>query len=157
HQPDHWVTSSFPQSLGHTAVLGVRRSDAHEFCNWLTKRESETRQYRLPKSGEPEQAKESASEVSKLKAGTGYWGDGDKEFMWVEGTSPLSDNIIQELLDNSFARDYSNAYQQSLDPNHSGHQFLSQCLSFAKSLREARELYSALISALTSIYHRLLE
>lgn len=153
HQPDHWVTSSFPHGSGQTAVLGVRRSDAEEFCIWLTEREAGSWRYRLPSLSESEQAEESASETTKMKVGTGYWVDGDEGFIWAKGTPHQSDNI----LDQSFVRDYRDAHKQaqSLDSNSSSRQYLDQCLSFASYLREMYELYSALVSALTSIYQHL--
>jgi len=34
-QPDHWETYQFPAGAGSKPIVGIRRSDAQEFCEWL--------------------------------------------------------------------------------------------------------------------------
>ncbi len=57
HQPDHWKSTSFPDSCGREPVTGVRPSDARAFCDWLNERDSTKADshYRLPTPNEVEQ------------------------------------------------------------------------------------------------------
>lgn len=53
HQPDHWLTTNFPQSLAREPVVGVRLEDAIAFCSWLTENEGGGQwRFRLPKLAE---------------------------------------------------------------------------------------------------------
>ncbi len=47
-QPDHWSTYTYPSDSGRKPVVGMRPSDAEEFCDWLTAREGGVWSYRLP-------------------------------------------------------------------------------------------------------------
>ncbi len=47
YQPDHWTSYKFPTGKGREPILGVRRSDAGAFCEWLTQKDEEWK-YRLP-------------------------------------------------------------------------------------------------------------
>ncbi|MEO0688594.1 MAG: SUMF1/EgtB/PvdO family nonheme iron enzyme, partial [Cyanobacteria bacterium J06649_11] len=48
-QPDHWKTEKFPDGDARKPITGVRSTDAEEFCEWLTKKESLPEfSYRLP-------------------------------------------------------------------------------------------------------------
>ncbi len=91
-QPDHWTDVHFPAGGARNAVLGVRPSDAVAFCAWLTQRESSVWRYRLPREGEHEAAKESASDQPRV----GYWTNEGKGFMWIKGSSRVSDSVRQE-------------------------------------------------------------
>ena len=51
-QPDHWTTLRFAAGTARSPVLGVRGSDASEFCDWLTTRTGGLARYRLPTSAE---------------------------------------------------------------------------------------------------------
>jgi predicted NACHT family NTPase len=64
-QPDHWRSYQFPQGDAAKPILGVRASDAEEFCQWLADRG--TAQYRLATSVEAENHPISTQDV-------GYWG-----------------------------------------------------------------------------------
>lgn len=68
YQPDHWVSYQFPEGQARNPILGVRHSDATEFCNWLHIK-YETWLFRLPTKEE--------SRKSDLKfplhKGQGYW------------------------------------------------------------------------------------
>jgi hypothetical protein len=46
-QPDHWKTSTFPVGTGMLPIVGIRGSDAVEFCAWLSKRDPEGWEYEL--------------------------------------------------------------------------------------------------------------
>lgn len=58
YQPDHWEAYTFPHGQGHQAVLGVRSADARMFCKWLTSRDKEEWDYRLPTQTERERLEE---------------------------------------------------------------------------------------------------
>lgn len=47
YYPDHWVTDKFPEGHSFMPVLGIRVSDAVEFCKWLTSRDIWQARYRL--------------------------------------------------------------------------------------------------------------
>lgn len=50
--PDCWNETVFPDGQSRKYVLGIRPSDAQEFCNWLTRRDLFDRRYRLPSKEE---------------------------------------------------------------------------------------------------------
>jgi hypothetical protein len=52
YQPDHWPRSRFPRGGGKMPVVGVRFSDAWDFCEWLTRRSRGGWRYRLPEANE---------------------------------------------------------------------------------------------------------
>lgn len=52
-QPEHWVLERFPPGDAQKPITGVRASDAEEFCDWLTQKESIPGfSYRLPSLAE---------------------------------------------------------------------------------------------------------
>jgi energy-coupling factor transporter ATP-binding protein EcfA2 len=53
-QPDHWSTYTYPSDSAKKPVVGVRPSDAEEFCRWLTSRERGVWSYRIPRVEELE-------------------------------------------------------------------------------------------------------
>ncbi|NER93065.1 MAG: SUMF1/EgtB/PvdO family nonheme iron enzyme [Symploca sp. SIO1B1] len=56
HQPAHWQDYRFPPGDAQKPITGVRASDAHEFCEWLTQRQSTLGfRYRLPTFVEAEE------------------------------------------------------------------------------------------------------
>jgi hypothetical protein len=71
-QPDHWQRFRFPDDHGLTPAVGMRPSDAKDFCDWLSARDSAF-EFRLPESGELE--KHCLQTVPEDKAGSaeGYW------------------------------------------------------------------------------------
>jgi hypothetical protein len=48
YQPDHWTSYQYPAGQARDPILGVRHSDAIEFCEWLTQREGDELCFRLP-------------------------------------------------------------------------------------------------------------
>jgi energy-coupling factor transporter ATP-binding protein EcfA2 len=95
YQPDHWNSASFPTGSGQAPILGMRRSDALAFCNWLTARDKEGWHYRLPLAGEwPLQERRREKE---LYAETGYWLGDEPWFVWSQGK--LSDVLRRQLSD----------------------------------------------------------
>jgi hypothetical protein len=55
YQPDHWKSYNLPVGQALEPILGVRHSDAIEFCDWLTKREDKKWKYRIPAFDENDQ------------------------------------------------------------------------------------------------------
>jgi hypothetical protein len=47
-QPDHWTEAHFPSGSSRQPVLGVRPSDAAEFCRWLSSRHEGEWSYQIP-------------------------------------------------------------------------------------------------------------
>jgi len=83
YQPDHWTSYSFPTGTGNIPILGVRRSDAKAFCDWLTGRDKEGWHYRLPRS--EEWPLEERRRQKELSAKTGYWVENEPFFVWAQG------------------------------------------------------------------------
>lgn len=55
-QPDHWREMQFTKGSGQNLVTGVRPSDAHAFCHWLSERHPGPWHYRLPTAQETRRA-----------------------------------------------------------------------------------------------------
>jgi hypothetical protein len=90
YMPDHWLGSRFPIGQEDLPIVGVRRSGAVAFCNWLTEREGNPWRYRLP---EPEELDNHPLQ-DNLQGGTylGYWTNGrgiNKNFTWIGESPPL--------------------------------------------------------------------
>jgi len=104
--PDHWRQHIFPAGEGKQPVVGVRPSDAEEFCQWLTKRDKEGWRYRLPYVNEFD---------STLKLGqTGYWVH--TEFgQRYELENFEIDVLPVSALENRLRADYTRAQQLDLD------------------------------------------
>jgi energy-coupling factor transporter ATP-binding protein EcfA2 len=120
-QPDHWATSQFSPGQARSPILGVRASDAEEFCTWLTRREKGPWYYRLP---HPDELDEHA--LSRLGPGTGFWlkrtaGEGNRPggFKWRGEPSRLALSMLQGLLEQDFTRsislDFDHALNRALD------------------------------------------
>lgn len=86
-QPDHWTALQFQSGEANTPILGVRRSDASSFCEWLTQcEETGEWHFRLPTS---EEAK-AYPPPSTTQSTFGYWTEGNTEetkFAWF-GPAP---------------------------------------------------------------------
>lgn len=52
YQPDHWISNQFPAGQANMPILGVRFSDALDFCKWLTQRTNTVWSYRIPTQNE---------------------------------------------------------------------------------------------------------
>ena len=108
YQPDHWTSFQFPEGQAHAPILGVRPSDAADFCEWLTGREHGMWHYRLPTSEEAERY----PLPSSAQSGLGYWitGAGEEEFgfAWI-GNAPLGANILQ------LPREHTRALNRDID------------------------------------------
>ena len=110
-QPDHWSSETFQQGDERAPVLGVRYSDARDFCQWLTKRQGGHWRYRLPQASELERIVDPGSVtrtkkkvssklkevvlVSDLPHDTGYWIDGSTNFKWARSSRHLPKNFLR--------------------------------------------------------------
>ena len=104
--PDHWRQHIFPTGEGKAPVVGVRPSDAEEFCQWLTKRDKEGWRYRLPYAKEFD---------LPLKLGqTGYWVHKESGQGYELENKP-SNVLPVEALENRLRADYTRAQQLDLD------------------------------------------
>src|SRR3989304_128492 len=100
YQPDHWNSYNFPAGHAREPVLGVRHSDAVEFCEWLTRREDRRWQYHLP----IEKEALDYSMKSYVQAPLGYWimgTDHNYQFAW-SGAVPDDARGIAHALDLAF-------------------------------------------------------
>ncbi len=104
-QPDHWKGYQFPSGQAYKPILGVRRSDALAFCEWLTVREGGEWQYRLP-TVEEAKACPLATEITDP---LGYWAssadDQTSEFVWAGPVRPIVkwSDLLREALEGDFA------------------------------------------------------
>ena len=56
-QPDHWTSYRFPPGDAKKSIIGIRFSDAEEFCEWLNQQQSPLGfKYRLPTLAEVEES-----------------------------------------------------------------------------------------------------
>lgn len=82
YQPDHWTSYQFSAGQALEAILGVRYSDAENFCEWLNKREVKTWRYRLPNQRE---GNNHLIRFLGVKT-SGYWCTSiktDDRFIWI--------------------------------------------------------------------------
>ena len=84
--------------------------DAMKFCEWLTERQAGESRYRLPKASEvdriisfnvdnlvrqkmdPESM--GLASVKNLPYDIGYWIDGNRDFAWAKGSTPLPEHYL---------------------------------------------------------------
>jgi len=113
-EPDHWRSPWFTPGAGLKWVLGVRRSDAIAFCEWLTQREKGAWKYRLPRLEEIQLvSKEHQKEWSSL---AGYWLEGEPQFAWSQGHP--SDALLTKTSDivlQAATRDFERAHELLLN------------------------------------------
>lgn len=98
HYPDHWLGKYFPKGGGKKPVVGVRYSDAKDFCVWLTKHTRGDWVYRLPTS---EETNLFAMNVLDSKSPLSYWViDAVKSpgLVQVVATSTLKPDDLQMVL-----------------------------------------------------------
>jgi len=148
YQPDHWADFSFPLGTGLKPVLGVRRSDALAFCEWLTAREEGNWYYRLPKSNEQEE--DVVDKVSRATGTAVYWISTDTKPSWA-AVQPLPSDITQECLDHSFKQDEEHFSNYSFNPDRSSDHILYKEIRLAQALRHACELDQELCRILQSV------
>ncbi|MBN2002048.1 MAG: CHAT domain-containing protein [Anaerolineae bacterium] len=100
HHPDHWRTLNFPMGDIIRPVVGVRPSDALEFCHWLDEQDSiENWHYRLPTIAETEQEK-----IFGVKPDgdttANYWITGTGQFQTYGGMKLriTTESILQKVI-----------------------------------------------------------
>ena len=111
YQPDHWVGTHYPADQAHSPVLGVRLSDAKEFCTWLTEWEKGLWQYRLPQRGEPVQKVDDEGRDG-LRAGAGYWLN--EGFAWAKQAPFLQEGFLQNFINTTLALDLARSLDYHL-------------------------------------------
>jgi GTPase SAR1 family protein len=72
-QPDQWPDLQFTPGEGQTPIVGVRPSDAHAFCHWLTERETGPWRYRLPTAKEQARPPLNTAATTENDSVAGYW------------------------------------------------------------------------------------
>lgn len=148
-QPDHWQDDRFPKGQGLKPVLGMRPSDAHAFCDWLSAREkSGICRYRLPTFKESE-------DIRIKDVGTGYWTEDGNiyQFVWGE-EGPHSSNILSSnrLYDLS-VQDNSFVLRDKLKPE----AYASAIIPYARELIDICSGHKKLVERLRSIGNRINE
>ena len=104
--PDHWLQNMFPAGKGQKPVVGVRPSDAVEFCQWLTERDKEGWRYRLPYMNE--------FDLPPGLRELGYWTDDDTSQEYQLENKPQA-ILPVSALENRLRADYTRAQQLDLD------------------------------------------
>jgi hypothetical protein len=90
-QPDHWSGTHFPSGLARQPVLGVRPSDAEEFCSWLSVHHGGEWIYQIPHRDFGDQPPGRAGYWAKTPGGPKVHGTpgGSLQF-----TSPLTSTVL---------------------------------------------------------------
>ena len=92
HQPDHWINNHFSKGQSRQPILGVRPSDAEDFCKWLTERQQSDWKYRLLSIEETQEY----PVFNAYKVPIGYWII-DRKFDWIgpiPNNQPIVDSVI---------------------------------------------------------------
>lgn len=101
-QPDHWTSVHFPPGHGNAPVLGVRSSDAREFCAWLTERDRDSWLYRLPEGRELEQEKDIID--NRLSSGVCFWLKDGVGVIWTKEVILVPTGLVKEVTTQFFSR-----------------------------------------------------
>ena len=101
YQPDHWTSLRFPKNQAHKPILGIRISDAEDFCGWLSQRGSDRWFYRLPTDIE---AGQYFLNYMPSNETLGYWvinpDENSYKFTWINSISH-DDIILNDSRDTS--------------------------------------------------------
>lgn len=118
HQPPHWEEAKFPKGDGQKPIVGVKFHDAEVFCEWLTQKWSDQFfRYRLPRSQEVQEVKESSS--YDPEEGIGTWCvDGNKRM--IGDISNACWDTYQKAANDIFANDCSLACHLASAIDHRG-------------------------------------
>jgi Sulfatase-modifying factor enzyme 1/NACHT domain len=115
-QPDHWRNYRFLAENSAKPIVGVRSSDAEEFCKWLTERDT-TKHYRLPTIVETE------NHLISLQS-TGYWCSlkDSKNIVGIEpqhwkNWSQIFQTAVKNDIEFNFARNSDLLREPNLDFN----------------------------------------
>jgi hypothetical protein len=93
-RPDHWNSTQFPTGRGLLPVVGIRKTDASEFCDWLTHRTPGSWTYRLPREAEATGRSELTQEAAP---GLFYWAVGQDRILLL-GEPSLRIKIVSHVL-----------------------------------------------------------
>jgi hypothetical protein len=155
YQPDHWKNSSFEAGSGKRPMLGVQLAGAQAFCQWLTDRDEEGWQYRLPHA--KEWAAEERMRESKLSPEIGYWVEDEPFFEWSqrEPSEALQRSLGRALMhDSDLARVHNLGPDYTLGPDLDLILDLNLDLALNPDLNSAFTLDRALSSAFARALRR---
>ena len=157
-QPDHWHRDTFEYGSEQSPVLGLRLSDAKEFCKWLTSRHQGQWDYRLPEIGEIENISKidisntgtkktsklstNRFRISKIPANVGYWINGGQDFEWAGVAPPLPKNFVRDQYILDFTADdlinHIEAHAYALHPT--CHLNLDRIIASFRALKDGSQL-----------------
>ncbi len=95
-QPDHWRDTHFPAGSAQQPALGVRSSDAKEFCRWLSERQGGDWIYQIP----------DRDLGDRPHVNAGYWAVTSSGSQ-LYGASTASLPLTLETLTNRFLKDHT--------------------------------------------------
>ncbi len=96
-QPDHWQSSHYPAGTEHLPIVGIRASDAVQYCAWLSAQSGRKWHYRLPHMNEISLGQ---------NAPVGYWCVEDKNaYKLVDVTRSRSSQLQADKLSFYLAKD----------------------------------------------------
>ncbi|HET6841418.1 MAG TPA: NACHT domain-containing protein [Candidatus Angelobacter sp.] len=101
-QPDYWSGTHFAAGSARQPVLGVRPSDAIEFCRWLSDREAGEWTYQIPDRNCDDSIHENA----------GYWGNVSGQ-QKVYGLVARKDLLLSDMLKQRLLKDRQLILQKS--------------------------------------------
>lgn len=152
-QPDDWKSYKFPEGLANDSVLGVRPSDAFDFCEWLTQREGKTWRYRIPS---PEES--ILYPLNHLKnSRSGYWvvpSPASPATLWRTSSSEDFIFTLDLTRDRSVAQTFALDANRSLIGSINPAENPEQACSFSRALALIREGDSNLVKAIDRILVR---
>ena len=90
-QPDHWDSYEFAPGSARTPVMGIRRSDAEEFCEWLSGRTGET--FELPERGDLDRERSKNTAWKDLP----FFAKRDRDEIPVLGSSEILNQVSQDV------------------------------------------------------------
>jgi hypothetical protein len=139
YQPDHWNSYQFSEGQAMKPILGMRHSNAHAFCEWLTRRDTGKWKYHLPTQENVNGLPTRSVEVEPM----GYWLDEKYQFVWI-GTPP--NNIRPLALNQSLDRDVSiaRAFGRARSLNSAINRVRTSPLDLERDLELGRSLDSEL-------------
>jgi len=130
YQPDHWTSYQFSKGQAKTPILGIRPTDAREFCKWLSDHERSGWLFRLPKTEEKNIFGLSNHNLDKFA----YWINGKRGYAWVT-SAQINPRMLTISNVNSLCRSLDIgdiAKELEMEINHALQQ--TTCLDVSKSL-----------------------
>jgi Sulfatase-modifying factor enzyme 1 len=113
YQPDHWASNQFTPDKANQPIVGVRASDALEFCRWLSARYAKMGiRYRLPNL-------EEADLLEVPNDAVGYWCQTDSCITY--GIDPGQRELWKEKVRSALNLDRNHLSPQALDLDPNGY------------------------------------